>query len=270
MILVSSVVKVLRKHGWHPFMGTLVTPAQIGSREAVTHSWWAADNGAFVGFNEDKWRRMLRRIEGWPNCLFVVAPDVVGNWVETLSEFKRWCGLLEDFPVAFVAQDGQPNTHVPWNSIQALFIGGSTDYKLSGAVFRLTEEALSRGKWVHMGRVNTPTRLRYAYAMGCHSVDGTGFSWFPDSTLVPALKKLEEWEGVTCADCASLGRNRFNPLPVALAEKWNANDGREYPLWRTTQPARVAARRAHLDAPGGDGTGCEYRRDEPRLFPDDW
>ena len=48
-------------------------------------------------------------------------------------------------------------------------------------------EAKARLKWVHMGRVNSLRRLRYASAIGCDSADGTYLRFGPDVNL-PTLQ----------------------------------------------------------------------------------
>ena len=58
-----------------------------------------------------------------------------------------------------------------------------------------TAEATDRGKWVHMGRVNTRQRLRYATHIGCDSADGTGMTRAPDKLLAQMLRWLEEDHG---------------------------------------------------------------------------
>ena len=46
--------------------------------------------------------------------------------------------------------------------------------------------------WVHMGRVNSQRRLRYAHAIGCDSVDGTYLTYAPDQNLRRLLGWLED------------------------------------------------------------------------------
>jgi hypothetical protein len=75
---------------------------------------------------------------------------------------------------------------MPWPWFDVLFLGGSTAWKLGPAARRLTAEAKARGKRVHMGRVNSLRRLRYADATGCDSADGTFLAFGPDVNL-PAL-----------------------------------------------------------------------------------
>ncbi|WP_342480078.1 hypothetical protein NST07_20730 [Paenibacillus sp. FSL L8-0340] len=156
---------------------------------------WAADNDCFGGFDgaaETRFRGMLTKIAGtFP--LFVTAPDVVADAVQTMAMFEAWEPIIHahGLPVALVLQDGQENLCMPWSRCEAVFIGGSTDYKLSKTVRRLVWEAKWRGKWVHMGRVNSLERLRIARDMECDSVDGTGYSMFPEANLPGALKYLQ-------------------------------------------------------------------------------
>ena len=73
-----------------------------------------------------------------------------------------------------------------------LFLGGSTDWKLGPAARALTAEAKRRGKRVHMGRVNSLKRLRYADAIGCDSADGTCLTYAPDANLPRLLAWLRD------------------------------------------------------------------------------
>jgi hypothetical protein len=125
-------------------------------------------------------------------CVFATAPDVLGDPEATLRRSARfvyrlraWFGL----PGAVVAQDGLEDMDVPWSWFDALFIGGSTEWKLGDGARRLVREAKANGKWVHMGRVNSLRRLRYAKAIGCDSADGTFLVFAPDVNL----PKLQRW-----------------------------------------------------------------------------
>lgn len=126
-------------------------------------------------------------------CLFATAPDVLGDAAATIERSARfvyrvraWFGL----PVALVAQDGLERLDVPWPWFDVLFLGGSTDWKLGPAARALTAEAKRRGKRVHMGRVNSLKRLRYADAIGCDSTDGTCLTYAPDANLPRLLAWL--------------------------------------------------------------------------------
>jgi len=76
---------------------------------------------------------------------------------------------------------------VPWGSFDALFIGATISWKLGSAAAALAAEARARGLTVHMGRVNSLRRLRYAHTIGCHSVDGTYLAYGPDRNLPTLL-----------------------------------------------------------------------------------
>jgi len=138
-------------------------------------------------------------------CLFAVAPDVLGSATATLQceRTRRMLGWIRydvGVPVAFVAQNGQEHLPLPWDDLDVIFLGGSAEctscgyvrpwddcgrehcaschhrlreWKLGAAACGLVTAARRRGKWVHMGRVNSLRRLRYAAAIGCHSADGT-------------------------------------------------------------------------------------------------
>jgi hypothetical protein len=130
-------------------------------------------------------------------CLFATAPDVLGDAVATLQRSARMLDLIRyaGFPAALVAQDGLEHLPVPWDDFDALFIGGSTAWKLGTAARTLAAEARRRGKWVHMGRVNSLRRLRYADAIGCDSADGTYLTYAPDANLPRLLGWLRQIHG---------------------------------------------------------------------------
>ena len=126
------------------------------------------------------------------------APDVVGNAELTLKQFEYWQPIIKSYnlPVALVAQDGLDKLEVPWTMFEALFIGGTTEFKLGEYVKELVDEAKLRGKFVHMGRVNSKKRIQYAISIGCDSVDGSGYSMFPDTNIPKGLAVLNQqyWE----------------------------------------------------------------------------
>lgn len=130
-------------------------------------------------------------------CLFATAPDVLGDAAATLRRSARMLDLIRyaGFPAALVAQDGLEHLPIPWDDFDALFIGGSTPWKLGPAARTLIAEARRRGKWVHMGRVNSLRRLRYAHTIGCDSADGTYLTYAPDANLARLLNWLRQIHG---------------------------------------------------------------------------
>jgi hypothetical protein len=167
-------------------LGFIDTPAQGNERPAgIT---WAADNGCFGrGYPGDEawlaWLHRNRRDAG--RCLFATAPDVVGDAAATLERSRPFLARVRalGYPVALVAQDGLEDLAVPWDEFDALFIGGSTDWKLGPWAALLAMVAHEHGKHVHMGRVNSLKRYRYAVSIGCDSVDGTYLVFAPSKNL---------------------------------------------------------------------------------------
>lgn len=167
---------------WPSRLGHLLTPANRNAPSSLlaTGLPWAADNGCFGGLDGPAFRRMLSRIAGLPRCLFVVVPDAVGDARATLSLFGEWAEEVAAAgqPLALVGQDGAEDLDIPWGRFDAWFIGGSTGWKLSAASADLSAEAARRGKWLHMGRVNSLRRMRIAHSFGCDSIDGSSASMF--------------------------------------------------------------------------------------------
>lgn len=161
----------------HP-IGLMIQPKSGYHRHVGRYRDWAADNGCFAqgdAFKPEAWIRWLRAIGHHETCRFAVAPDVMRDPVATWRRSEPWLGVIRSlgYPAALVAQDGIEGTTIPWPAFDALFIGGSTLWKLSDAASRVAAETRRRGKWLHMGRVNSMRRLRAAAFMGCDSVDGT-------------------------------------------------------------------------------------------------
>ena len=203
ILLVSGNTVQVRRASAH--VGILHVPSGGHDPSSCQGRVWAADNGAFSGFDEPAFVRMLRRLrEGMvsgvvPRPLFVAAPDAVGDASETSRLFSRWEPLLhaDGWPVALVAQDGLRAADIPWSSLEAVFIGGTTGYKLGRDAAVIAETARASGKWVHMGRVNTVRRMRRAHAIGCGSVDGSSFSRWPSTLL---------FADAACAELSRTGR----------------------------------------------------------------
>lgn len=163
-------------------LGVILTPnVAYKPTTAAAYRWWAADNGCFTqgaSFRMERFLAWLDRHER-RHCLFVVAPDVPFDAKATLETFVDASGAVrgQGFPVALAAQNGLGDLAIPWADLDAIFIGGDTEWKLSHEAARICWEARARGKWVHMGRVNSRRRLARAVAMGCDSVDGTFLRW---------------------------------------------------------------------------------------------
>lgn len=138
---------------------------------------FAMDNGAFSKFEAKGFLSMLAKHESRKDlCRFVAAPDVVGCARLTLDCFRYWQPRLAKWPVAFVCQDGQEVLDIPWDNCAAVFIGGTTDFKLGKYAAAIVRASKVIGKWCHIGRINTPGRLDYFEDLGADSCDGTGLA----------------------------------------------------------------------------------------------
>ena len=174
--------------------GFICTPA-MGN--VLPHSQlWAADTGCFAkpaAFSITNYQRWLATRD-LSSCLFATVPDRVADWNTTLSVWREHSSTLTDCGtrLAIVLQDGATEQTVPWDECAAVFIGGSTAWKLSPQARALAVAGRARKKWVHMGRVNSLRRLRIAQMWGCDSVDGTFLKFGPDVNL-PKLHRWIKW-----------------------------------------------------------------------------
>jgi hypothetical protein len=200
LLLVSGSTKTVRRlsEQCKTGLGHLLTPNNRNSMSATlaTGLPWAADNGAFKGFDPLTFRRYLRKIAGAPRCLFVVCPDRVADASETLQLWWEWRNEVEEATqgqrVAFVLQDGQETHGLP--QAEAYFIGGSTRWKLSAAAADLAREAKDRRSWLHMGRVNSRRRMQIAHDLGCDSIDGSSASMFGDKYIHKYIRWIAQME----------------------------------------------------------------------------
>lgn len=193
LLLATQAMPQMRDHD-HPNLGRLVTPRHYCSLHEHAGWSWAADNDCFQGLDPAAYFAMLDALVGTPGrCLFATVPDVVADAHATARLFEIWWRALarRGLPAALVAQDGVEHLgrwlQMAWPRIDALFIGGSTNWKLGPAAEALAGEAKRRGKWVHMGRVNSARRIRYAASIGCDSVDGTKWVRWRDAYLDSGL-----------------------------------------------------------------------------------
>lgn len=191
-----------------PLMGNKPPQASIGVHAHDNGVWSEFISGGKKAFDLD---RFLHHLDQWHGvrmtCLFATAPDVVGDWQATLERSAPVLAEIRkrDYRAALVAQDGLEDhtDQIPWDDFDVLFLGGGQskkylsptnrvsvkackcarrckhkrkwvgEWKCTPGAARLVAEARRRGKDVHMGRVNSLKRLRYAQSIGCTSADGT-------------------------------------------------------------------------------------------------
>ncbi|MCX4094514.1 hypothetical protein [Nocardia sp. alder85J] len=174
-------------------LGALLSPA--AGNPVPDDALWAADNSAYTGRYPGDSRYL-----GWleslatqaDRCLWATAPDVVGHHLATWALSRDLLPRIRDLglPAAYVAQDGMEHDHSSdlWEAFDVLFIGGSTGWKLGPAAAELARVAVDHGLAVHLGRVNSLTRLRYADHLGASTADGTYLTYGPDK-LLPTVRR---------------------------------------------------------------------------------
>lgn len=254
LILVSGGTAAVRKYKNSPFIGGLVTPRSgnvVLKNYARHHIPWALDNDCFQSFDPHAYFKMLNNCKGIPGCLWVTAPDVVGDARKTFAQFNIYESVLRlyGYPVAYVAQDGIEKTRVPWEKFDCLFIGGSTEFKLGPVAENYIKEAKARGKLVHMGRVNSRIRMEYAGSLDCDSIDGTGFSRFADKNL--------PW-GIGYASTKQ-NRMEFNDDSNLVSSILLDRDCGSQSPGRCIRPDRHRYQRFSLYRSGFKHTGCPTR-----------
>ena len=157
-------MKFLWPHGGKlppQFAGVLTSPGHRGVPQSIqAGAPWAADNQAFTrGFRPDVFFPWLESMQPYRDqCLFVTVPDAVGDAPKTLMLWEHWHRHFDGWPMAYVAQDGAES--IPPQAT-ALFVGGSTTWKLSRDAENIIRLAQSRKLHVHIGRINYGTRYRY-------------------------------------------------------------------------------------------------------------
>ncbi len=198
-----------------PDLGLMIQPGMGNSREPLSFWSYGADNGCFAAgnrFDAGKWLAWLGTLRPYrDNCLFAVAPDVVGNAVATLERSVPFLWVIETlgFSPAFVTQDGATTNLIPWGKFGTLFIGGTDAWKFSDASIELVEEAKERGVGIHCGRVNTWERMRRCADIGADSADGTYLKYGPDvnfPTLLGWLDRLNPDVTVAMGGTAALAK----------------------------------------------------------------
>jgi hypothetical protein len=172
-------------------IGVLTTYRSV--RFPPDDTWvWAADNGCFSpSWKPDAWKTWIVQVDR--RALFAAVPDTVGDWQETRYRWIEYSKIIKGLGLraAYVIQDGQPSRWMPWDDLDAVFIGGSTEWKLSDESRTLVNEARDRGKWVHMGRVNSLRRMMIARDWGCDSSDGTYLAFGPDVNTPKLVRSLD-------------------------------------------------------------------------------
>jgi hypothetical protein len=177
-------------------LGVMAQPGTAVHLRAGEYPAWAADNGCYSRgdrFRVDAYLAWLAGLGYRETCLFATAPDVVADARATWERARYVLPVLRalGYRAALVAQDGVEAMRLDWATFDVLFIGGTTAWKLSETAYALIGEAKERGKWVHVGRVNSLRRLRAASFAGADSADGTFLKVAPDINMPRMLRWLD-------------------------------------------------------------------------------
>lgn len=207
MLFLSGAINQLMLSDVRADVGLMIQPGMGNSSLPLQFRQWAADNGRFAAperWNDGDWLEWAAGLRKYrDNCLFMVAPDVVGDAEATLALSLPYLPTIRQlgFKAAYVSQDGATDD-LPWDQFDCLFVGGTDAWKLSEASYELAAEAKARGKWTHMGRVNSLRRMRAAAVSGFDSCDGTFLKYGPDVNwprLCAMLDTLNHGQGVMAA-----------------------------------------------------------------------
>jgi len=155
---------------------------------------FAVDNEAFTrGFAPDRFFAYLEQLQPYRSqWLFSACPDVVGDAAATLDLYREWAHRMKALSsVAFVAQDGQEALEFPL-AFDWLFIGGTTEWKMSDAADLCIRRAKAMGKPVHIGRVNSVSRFRHFQLLEVDSCDGTFPTYEPDTARRRLAKAVNQ------------------------------------------------------------------------------
>jgi len=140
---------------------------------------YSLDNGAYScylngqKFDGDRFiyhlEKTLSREENKP--LWLVVPDVVGNRIKTIRNWRKWHDILIPYKIdlAFAVQDGMTANDVPGDA-DLIFVGGTTEWKVETMPYWA-----SLFPRVHVARVNGWQRLIKCWQLGVESIDGTGY-----------------------------------------------------------------------------------------------
>lgn len=193
-LLINSYHGLTYINDYIDYFGWLYTPRIKPTKFSIESIGYRipyyADNDAFNGLNEPRYLELLRLLTDM-NPVWITAPDKVGNATETNKLFTLWYNSIKQFNIAYVLQDGITINTIPWDYISCVFLGGTTEFKLSQYAYNLLIEGRQRNKLIHVGRVNSIKRIKYFWDV-CDSFDGSGFSRYSKAMLPRYIEFLKK------------------------------------------------------------------------------
>lgn len=194
MIYLSSTTGIPTEYQWDEFGVIFIAKYTIGGLDEALANGAPCmmDNNEFAGdFDAQKWTAALLRYMPYrATCLGIPVRDKVSDALETLRRFAQYHTIVRDlgYPVAFVTQDGVSPEFAPWQHFDVLFVGGTDEHKLGAEALAMIAEAKRQGKHIHIGRVNSASRIRQFWM--ADSVDGTGLNMDAGEQR---LRRVEEY-----------------------------------------------------------------------------
>jgi hypothetical protein len=188
----------------HPEIGMLLSPLAW----RFPHSaHYALDNDvfahSFIGSRptpdfwekrgETAWLKMLDKIPQSKPPMWILLPDVVADWEATIERAWKYRNevVSRGFRIAIALQNGADDKSVFDFSPDAIFVGGTTEWKWANAG-RIARVYGRTGIWTHLARCNGRKRILYSRMLGYDSADGTGLCRFTNSTLPKVLRGLRD------------------------------------------------------------------------------
>lgn len=168
----------LRGAGWRLLVSATGILRHEGFQYALDNGAWTAFQKG-VPFDEQKFAAALRKMG--KDADWTAIPDIVAGGKASLELSLRWMRhvLDECERGLLVVQNGMTIADV--ESIigprVGIFVGGDTAWKMS-TMAQWCELARAKGAWCHIGRVNSPKRIRSCQIAGATSFDGTNASRF--------------------------------------------------------------------------------------------
>jgi hypothetical protein len=183
-------------------IGECVCRGELGDKTAIPPRRipWFYDNGAYRdytarrAFDEYRWVRDQWKING-PlkdrgfNPDFVVVPDILGGGAASLLfSASHRADVADEVPAYLALQDG-----MTWRAVErhladlseqglpytGLFVGGKDDWKRDEGGFWV-QWGHERGMKVHLARVGTPAKVKWAREIGPDSIDSSLPLWTHD------------------------------------------------------------------------------------------
>lgn len=163
----------LEAHGWRLLVSASGVHRSEGMRYAIDNGAWSAFMQG-EEFNADRFRKCCDLLGAGAD--WIVVPDIVQGGMASLAFSLKWLPEVQAYgaPVLIAVQDGMSSADLRplLGERVGIFVGGSTEWKLA-TLPAWGELARECGCWMHVGRVNSETRIARCHIAGAHSFDGT-------------------------------------------------------------------------------------------------